>query len=395
MGRTAGAKNKKSCYKCGQSGLKMAGHAGDWHMVDYDSGQRHYCAGKPEVVESKPEAIPYIPETVIPTNETIYEPKYQPSGNGTFDHFAKTVETLEEISLETVKTVRRITTASVQESINQSVHMAQEAVKSMLPVEHRITFPNQPERQPIKGRPHFTMERVLFWLTQRESVYCVGPAGSGKTNGASMAAEILGLRYTEESMSIMTSKHDLVGYKSPDGKMVNGLFNDFFENGGVVALDEMDAASAEVMVSINTVLGNGHATFPDGRTVERHPDFVVVACGNTWGRGSNSGYIRQELDVASLDRFQNVIWDYDEDAEFDWAGTDQRQWVEWVQALRHKASELEMRVVISPRASIKGAKALRAGGRIDWIIEDTISNKMSGDNWDKLINAVGTYMGRD
>jgi len=30
---------------------------------------------------------------------------------------------------------------------------------------------------------------------------------------------------------------------------------------------------------------------------------------------------------------------------------------------------------------------------MDWIIEDTISNKMSGDNWDKLINAVGTFQG--
>ena len=195
-------------------------------------------------------------------------------------------------------------------------------------------------------------------------------------------------------MSIMTSKHDLVGYKSPDGKMINGLFNDYFENGGVIALDEMDAASAEVMVSINTVLGNSHATFPDGRRIARHPDFIVVACGNTWGRGANGGYsARQELDAASLDRFQNVIWDYDESAEFDWAGTDQRQWVEWVQALRHKAQELEMRVVISPRASIKGAKAIRAGGRMDWIIEDTISNKMSGDNWDKLINSVGNFQG--
>ena len=102
MGRTKGATNKKSCNRCGIGNLKWEGSPGRWWLADYDSGAAHYCAGKPEVTESKPEAIPYIPETVIPTNETTYEPKYQPSGNGTFDHFAKTVETLEEISLETV-----------------------------------------------------------------------------------------------------------------------------------------------------------------------------------------------------------------------------------------------------------------------------------------------------
>ena len=92
MGRTKGATNKKSCNRCGIGNLKWEGSPGRWWLADYDSGAAHYCAGKPEVTESKPEAIPYIPETVIPTNETIYEPKYQPSGNGTFDHFAKTVE---------------------------------------------------------------------------------------------------------------------------------------------------------------------------------------------------------------------------------------------------------------------------------------------------------------
>jgi len=126
-------------------------------------------------------------------------------------------------------------------------------------------------------------------------------------------------------------------------------------------MDELDNANPNVLTAMNSALANGHANFPDSR-VNMHPDFICVAAGNTYGRGADRLYVgRQQLDAASLDRFLNLSWDYDEDAEFDWAGKDQKNWTTYVQACRKVAATNQMRVVISPRASIFGAKLLRAG----------------------------------
>ena len=99
-------------------------------------------------------------------------------------------------------------------------------------------------------------------------------------------------------------------------------------------------------------------------------------------------YLRNQVDAASLDRFKFIDFDYDESAELDWAGHDQREWVEFVQRVRAAARRLELRVVISPRASINGADELRAGDDWDVLANEYIWNKMASADREMLKEAI-------
>ena len=101
--------------------------------------------------------------------------------------------------------------------------------------------------------------------------------------------------------------------------------------------------------------------------VKRHPDSIVIAAANTWGKGADREYVgRNQLDAAFLDRFAKLAWDYDQDFELDIAlevsGNHESalDWVSFVQSARLSAQTNKVRVVISPRASIQGAKMLAA-----------------------------------
>jgi hypothetical protein len=118
--------------------------------------------------------------------------------------------------------------------------------------------------------------------------------------------------------------------------------------------------------------------------VKRHPHFVVIAACNTFGRGADRDYVgRAQQDAAATDRFATIVMDYDEAAEFEWSGgavpegfvrakphkikprdlsqQDVTDWVTTVQKYRASKVAAKVRHVISPRASIMGARLLAAG----------------------------------
>ena len=51
-------------------------------------------------------------------------------------------------------------------------------------------------------------------------------------------------------------------------------------------------------------------------TIDRHPNFHIIAAANTWGKGADLEYVgRTALDAATLDRFDNIFFDYDRKLE--------------------------------------------------------------------------------
>jgi cobaltochelatase CobS len=83
----------------------------------------------------------------------------------------------------------------------------------------------------------------------------------------------------------------------------------------VFNIDEVDNASGSTLTTLNSALANGHAAFPCGM-VERHPDFVCIATGNTVGLGGTQDYQeRRNLDGAFRQRFAFVDWPYSEQVE--------------------------------------------------------------------------------
>lgn len=170
------------------------------------------------------------------------------------------------------------------------------------------------------GVQHSSFEAVLRIVGQRVNVWLPGPAGSGKTTAAHAVAEALTLPFYAVSVGPQTSQSQLLGYYDANGRYVTTQLRQAYEHGGVFLLDEVDAGSPAVLVTINALLANGHASFPD-KVVERHPDFVLVAAGNTYGQGADRQYVgRQQLDAATLDRFAVLDWEYDPTLEAHYAG---------------------------------------------------------------------------
>jgi len=217
-----------------------------------------------------------------------------------------------------------------------------------------------PDRPAVKvGMQHREFERILKLVALRIDTFLVGPAGSGKTTLCESVAKALDLPFFMQPVGLQTTKSDLLGYKDANGNYVPSLLREAYENGGVFLMDEIDAGNANVLTVINAALSNGWAGFPD-RMVQRHPDFIFIAAGNTYGRGSDRQYVgRNPIDAATLDRFAVVEFDYDNDLEGALSGNE--EWTQKIQRIREVVFDLKERVIVSPRASIKGSLMLANG----------------------------------
>jgi SpoVK/Ycf46/Vps4 family AAA+-type ATPase len=185
----------------------------------------------------------------------------------------------------------------------------------------------------------------------------VGPAGSGKTTLAKQVADAMDLPFYFNGA--INSEYKLTGFINARGMIVSTDFRKAFEEGGVYLFDEFDASHPNATTTFNAALSNNWMDFPDGR-VERHENFYCMAACNTYGRGADRLYVgRNQLDAASLDRFMMFDLDYDEGLELALAGDP--DWVNYVQRVRKAIFDLKLRHVVSPRASIMGAKLLSVG----------------------------------
>lgn len=204
---------------------------------------------------------------------------------------------------------------------------------------------------------HKCLEDVLLMVVAGTSPFLVGPAGSGKTTLAEQIAKVLGRAFYMASR--VSSEYKLTGFVDANGKTVRTAFREAYEHGGVFLFDEVDASDPDALTAFNAALAGKLADFPDG-VVARHADFVAIAAGNTFGRGADRQYVgRNQLDAATLDRFQVYEVDYDEQLEVKLAGNE--EWTRYVQKVRAAIDAEKVRHVVSPRASISGAKLLAAG----------------------------------
>lgn len=234
---------------------------------------------------------------------------------------------------------------------------------------------------------HHKFPLLAAAVSVRVNVMLVGPAGSGKTTACEKVAQALGLKFY--ATGAIASEYKLTGFINAQGGIVSTAFRKAFEDGGLFLFGETDASFPNALLTFNTALANDWMDFPDGM-VKRHPDFRVVADANTFGTGADRLYVgRNQLDAASLDRYAVLDWGYDEALEasllglpapkgspvpqsiwplpeFEVQGIAAR-WFERVRKVRHAVTDLKVRHVVSPRATINGTKLLAAG----WSWADT------------------------
>lgn len=227
--------------------------------------------------------------------------------------------------------------------------------------------------RPDGSKETFKSEHPLFpvllgYVNAGCNVYAWGAPGGGKSTAAAHAAKALGRSYGYISLNPQTTDSRLLGFKDAHGVYQRTPFRDCYENGGVFCIDEMDNASDNLLTTLNGALENGHAAFPDGM-VTKHPDFVMIATGNTAGRGGSQNHAgRRPFDAATAERFVYVEWTYDEPFEERLTlaqNADARPWLLWVRKVRAYAGQHHPRLVVSPRASMLGARLLKAGAVAD------------------------------
>jgi len=270
------------------------------------------------------------------------------------------------------------------------------------PTEVTVTLPDGEQKN--LGKVHKLVPTAIEWIRlqniHHRGLYLVGPAGSFKTSGCKAVAEALDLPFYPLSVGPQTSKSDLVGFVDAHGKPVITALRRAYSEGGLVLFDEMDAANAGVFTTINSLLANGEYTWPDGVTTPRHENFRYIAAANTYGTGQNLLYIgRAAQDGATLDRFDQIEWGYDEEFEkylvLNAAGqvNDSSQgvalkWFTRVVELRKAAERAHVKAIISPRASLSGAVMLAAGQPLALVEKVAISGRLKEDDWKRILEHV-------
>lgn len=238
-----------------------------------------------------------------------------------------------------------------------------------------VSIAGGPARE-VRGLRHSQFNQVLTWLSAGVALWLWGGAGAGKTTLARQLAEGLGVAPYVVSIDPTATMGKLLGFRNlVTGEFVEGLLYKPFKEGGLVCLDEIDTGDASILAGLNSLLANEHFLFPNGETVKKSDQFYVMAGANTKGTGAVGWFsARVKLDGATLDRFACVELKYDEGLELalccggdtkseEWAPVEHDEarcarWVKWVQAVRASVGNA---LLVSPRASINGCKALRAG----------------------------------
>lgn len=246
-----------------------------------------------------------------------------------------------------------------------------EAEKSR-PIEVRTEF----AKVIIKGFVHNQFDALIKALQTTFPIMLVGSAGSGKTYAAEQCAEALGLAFYAQSVGSQTSQSNLVGYMSAHGEYISTQFRQAYEDGGVFVLDEIDAGNPNVLIILNSALASGFCPFPD-TMVRKHENFKLVATANTYGTGASRKYVgRNQLDAATLDRFITMEWKIDEGLERQLVShyPDGLRWQNVIKAVRDKVVQHAYEVVVSPRATMKGAQLLAAG----YSFQDALESSLLG-----------------
>lgn len=240
------------------------------------------------------------------------------------------------------------------------------------------TLPDEPR--------HYLFKEVLEATNLAIPVALVGPAGSGKSTFCEQIATALNLKFYLQNG--VTGTHELTGYVDAHGRYVTTPFRTAFEFGGLILVDEVDTSEAGALKWINTALANGHAGFPDqADPVKRHESFRIIIAANTYGTGADRMYVgANQLDASTLDRFVFFDFRYDEKLERIIAGN--TNWVDRVQRLRRAAGKEKARIVISPRASIHGAKLLATGWKQKDVEDRVIWKGIDDELKDRILKAA-------
>lgn len=245
----------------------------------------------------------------------------------------------------------------------------------------------QPRR--VEGNVHKRFADALKLASiPGAGLYLWGPAGTGKTSAAAQIAKALDLKFYFSSR--LLEHYSLAGFRTANGETVRTEFREAFEHGGVFLLDEMDRSDPNAVLWLNAALANGVCAFPDA-TIKQHPDFIIIATGNTKLNGASSDYngaMKQDASVA--DRFRFLKWGIDEALEesvYYAMGAQSSAWLERVRRIRAVVDRRQIQGFdVTPRAVFDGLALILKGLSEDLALEASVERNCECSAWESIIS---------
>ena len=228
---------------------------------------------------------------------------------------------------------------------------------------------------------HEKFNQILSQVQLDEPIMLIGPAGSGKNVVISQVAEALGLHmyYTNNA----SNEFKLTGFIDAGGNYKETEFYKAFKNGGIFFLDEIDNSDPSSLIVINSALANGYMAFPH-ETIDRNPNFRIIAAANTWGKGADLEYVgRNALDAATLDRFDNIFFDYDRNLEK--ALYPNKQILEFMWSFRDAVYQSKIPHIVSTRGIGKVYKKEINGIPVQDILTSNVVKNLNQDDVNTII----------
>ncbi len=358
-----------SCARCGQTiprgarftwGKGGAFHAGTCPELSMPMPIPEPPEWPPRPTPTEPEPQPETPASAPKFAEPQLSPALHPEIEAEAHDATKLLRALEDAIAPTIGRYAKQAASTVDEPMVRRI-VAEAMQEQRAPLTIDVRQPNG-ETVRIEGA-HEQMPRLLDFCARRKHVYLYGPPGGGKSTAAAQVAKALGLTYGYIGLNPQTPDWKLLGFLSANGDYMETSFFQCYTRGGLFCIDELDNAAASLLTTLNGALENSHGAFPTG-IFERHPDFVLVATGNTAGRGGDVLFPeRRVFDAAFAERFRFMFWPYDEALEETLTlarNPHATCWLAWVRNCRAYCRREKIRVYFSPRASIQGAEDLAA-----------------------------------
>ena len=315
--------------------------------------------------------------------------KTNPTGKGD-DNMSRTQGT-DKKTMELLKAMQDsmmavMASANADEILNMVMPKIDARVKEVygfLPEIHEIK--SEKETKVLTGVTHEKFDEVLKIVNLDIPVYLTGKAGTGKNVICKQVAEALGLEFY--FTNAVTQEYKLTGFIDANGTYQETQFYKAFTKGGVFFLDEMDASIPEVLIILNAAIANRYFDFPIGK-IEAHPDFRIIAAGNTLGTGADNNYTgRYCLDRASLDRFAMVHIDYSPKIEMSMA-LDNKELVDFCHAFRAVTEKAGIECLFSYRTLGRIAQLEKVFTNLHEVIEMSLLKGLDVDDINIIDNEL-------
>ena len=324
--------------------------------------------------------------------------KPQPQPQQTTSETTKTDETMNTTTNSAqgngIEQVANIFASLQSEAYNKGYNKAQEEASAKIDTLQKEVeeLKNQPKgtgttiNVTINGEKHTAhtervvnpeFEFVLFLLSNRRHVYLHGPTGTGKTEMAVMCAQSLGVDFEYQNQVIL--RPDVQGFVDANGTYHDTPVIRAARDGKLLICDEIDGWSPNALLCLNGLLSQGFIDIPNYGRINAHPNFYVVACGNTNGLGATALFnSRNKLCESDRSRFKFVEIDYDPAVEKSIVGV-HTDILDFVNDLRKVCKETKITLTVDYRC-IKDLADMYDYPHTEKIIESCIFKGLKRDS---------------